>query len=140
MAVGLVLTCRSLAEEGDVLSQYSFTALAALVILTVPAAARAQKAAPVAPSHLLTQREELELTPHQVRELSVLAAQVRRYQQAVLRAPSKPWIAGTKGTTREVASERALALLSPRQRELALSARENSFEVMATRQPLVLTE
>ena len=119
-------------------SQYSFVALAALVTLAIPVAARAQK--PVAPSHLLSQREELELTPDQVRELSVLAAQVRRYQQAVLRAPSKPWIAGTKGTTREVASERALALLSPRQRELALSARENSFEVMATRQPLVLTE
>ena len=85
----------------------------------LPATAQAQKPSPLAPSRLLDRRGELDLTPAQVRELTLLAAQVRRHQQAVLRAPSKEWVARSKGTSREVASERALDLLSPRQRELA---------------------
>lgn len=101
--------------------RYPLAALVALAGFVIPTMAQAQKPAPVAPSHLLAQQQELQLTPHQVRELSLLAVQVRRNQEAMLRAPSKPWIAATKGTTREVASERALALLSPQQRELARS-------------------
>lgn len=121
-------------------SRYSLAALAALATFAVPGVAQAQKPAPIAPSYLLSQREELDLSPAQVRELSVLAAQVRRYQQAVLRAPSKPWIAGTRGTTREVASERALALLSPQQRDLAMRATEDSVELASTSQPSVLLD
>ena len=98
-------------------------ALGALMTLAVPAVALAQKPSPApGPSHLLAQREELQLTPQQVRELSLLAAQVRRFQQAVLLAPSKPWIASSRGTSHDEASERALAVLSSDQRELALRA------------------
>jgi hypothetical protein len=93
--------------------------LAALVTLSISTAARAQKTGPVAPSQLLARRAELQLTPSQVRELTLLSVQVRRHQEAVLRATSKPWIANTKGTSREVAAKRALNLLSPQQRELA---------------------
>ena len=84
----------------------------------LPATAQAQKPSPLAPSRLLNRRGELDLTPAQVRELTLLDAQVRRHRQAVLRAPSKEWVARSKGTSRGVASERALDLLSPRQREL----------------------
>jgi hypothetical protein len=121
-------------QEGDVHSRYSLAALAALAAFAIPTAAQAQMPAPIAPSYLLTQRQELDLTPHQVRELSVLAAQVRRYQQAVLRSPSKPWIAATKGTTRDVASERALALLSPTQRDLAMRSTEDSVALASASQ------
>ena len=80
-------------------SRTSIAALVALAAFAVPTLAQAQKPSPVAPSRLLAQREELELTPVQVRELTLLATQVRRYQQAVLRAPSRPWVARTKGTS-----------------------------------------
>lgn len=121
-------------------SRNSIAALVALATVSVATGAEAQKPAPVAPSWLL-QQQQLELTPHQVRELSVLAAQVRRYQQAVLRAPSKPWIATTRGTTRAVASERALALLTPQQREMAMGITQDSLELAATTgQPSVLLD
>lgn len=115
-------------------SRFAIVALVALTSLAVPAVAQAQEPAPVAPSRLLTRQKELDLTPSQVRELSLLATQVRRYQQAVLRAPSKQWVAVTKGVSREVASERALALLSPQQRELALQPARASAELASTDQ------
>lgn len=110
-------------------SRSSIVALGALTTISLPSVLHAQKPVPpnpasnaawVAPSQLLAQREALQLTPQQVRELSLLSAQVRRYQQALLLAPSKPWIAPARGTTHDEASERALALLSSDQRELAL--------------------
>ena len=107
-------------KEDDVHLRIATVALGALTSLAIPSVAQAQKPVPVAPAQLLAQREELRLTPGQVRELSLLSAQVRRFQQALLLAPSKPWIASTRGTGHDEASERALALLSPQQRDLAL--------------------
>ena len=101
-------------------SRNSLAALVAFAAFACPATVQAQKTSPVAPSQLLAQREELDLTPAQVRELTLLATQVRRYQQAMLRAPSKAWVAQTKGTSPQVASERGLGLLSPQQRSLVL--------------------
>lgn len=104
----------------------AIVALAAMTIFAIPSLLHAQKQDPAAPevtlspSRLLAQRDELKLTPHQVSELSLLSAQVYRYQRAVLLAPSKPWIAGTRGTTAAEASQRAFRLLSPEQREVAL--------------------
>ena len=98
--------------------RFSLRALLSLAFV-LPATAQAQKPSPLSPSRILARREELDLTPAQVRELTLLDAQVRRHRQAVLRAPSKEWVARSKGTSRGVASERALDLLSPRQRELA---------------------
>ena len=119
-------------------SRNSLVALFALTTLAVPTLARAQKPAPIAPSTLLAQRTELSLTSTQVRELTLLSAQVRRHQQAVLRAPSKPWIANSKGTTREVAAERAMALLSPRQQELAWRVSVEAPELAAANPAVVL--
>lgn len=59
-------------------SRFFRVAFAAL-ILAIPGTAWAQKPVPVAPSRLLAQREELGLTPAQVRELTLLDAQVRRH-------------------------------------------------------------
>jgi hypothetical protein len=116
-------------------SRNTLAALVALAAVVMPTMAQAQKPSPVAPSQLLAQREELDLTPTQVRELTLLATQVRRHQQAVLRAPSKPWVARTKGTSKDVASERALELLSPQQRELAMRAGSDSPQLATARQP-----
>lgn len=121
-------------------SRFAFGALAALTTAAIPTVAQAQKPVPIAPSHLLTQREELDLTPQQVRELSLLAAQVRRYQNAVLFAPSKPWIASAKGTSHDVAAERALALLSPEQRVLASRPLKDSVELASKAQPAPLLD
>ena len=101
-------------------SRNSLVALVALAGFAVPAMAQAQKPSSVPPSQLLAQREVLHLTPVQVRELNLLTTQVRRYQQAVLRAPSKTWVAQTKGLSPQVAAERGLNLLSPQQRALVL--------------------
>ncbi len=127
-------------QEGDVRSRFSSVALAALTTLAIPTVAQAQKPAPIAPSQLLTQRQELNLTPAQVRELSLLAAQAHRYQMAVLFAPSKPWIASARGTAHDVASERALALLSPEQRVLATRPATDSVELASKDQPSVLLD
>lgn len=120
-------------------SRNSIVALLALTTLAVPAIARAQNAAPVSPSTLLSQRAELSLTPAQVRELTLLTAQVRRHQQAVLRAPSKPWIANTKGTSTAVAAKRAMDLLSPEQQQLALRRAAGSSE-LAVASPVVVLD
>lgn len=121
-------------------SRLSVVALAALTTFAIPTVAQAQKPAPIAPSQLLTQREELNLTPEQVRELSLLAAQAHRYQMAVLFAPSKPWIASARGTAHDVAAERAVALLSPEQRVLASRPTSDSVELASTAQPGVLLD
>jgi hypothetical protein len=120
-------------------SRISLVALA-LTTMTIPGVAQAQKPVPIAPSELLTQREELDLTPKQVRELSLLAAQAHRYQMAVLFAPSKPWIASARGTAHDVAAERALALLSPEQRVLASKTMKDSVELASKADPAVLLD
>lgn len=116
----------------------SIVALAAMTTFAVPSLLHAQKPTPagpgsqaalLSPARLLSQREELRLTPQQVSDLSLLTAQVRRYQRAVLIAPSKPWIASTRGTTEAEASARAFSLLSSDQRELALQGGEKGVEL-----------
>jgi hypothetical protein len=100
-------------------------ALVLLTALAVPSFVRAQgagdtaRAAWAAPNFLLTHQRALALTREQVAELSFLSSQVQRYQQGLLRAPSKPWIAGTLGTTPDEAARQAVALLSADQRAQA---------------------
>lgn len=98
--------------------QLSMVVVVSLTAFATPSIARAQRT-PVAPAQLLVRRDELSLTPQQVRELSLLASQARRFQQALLLAPSKPWIAGSRGWSADEASRRAFALLSLEQREIA---------------------
>lgn len=100
-------------------------ALGLLMALAVPSFVRAQgagdttRAAWATPNFLLTHQRALALTRGQVDELSLLSNQVQRYQQALRRSPSKPWIAGTHGTTPNDAARRAVALLSADQRAQA---------------------
>lgn len=100
-------------------------ALVLLAALAVPSFVRAQgggdtaRAAWATPKFLLTHQETLALTRGQVDELRLLSNQVQRYQQGLRRSPSKPWIAGTLGSTPDDAARRAVALLSADQRAVA---------------------
>lgn len=100
-------------------------ALVLLAALAVPSFVRAQgaadtaRAAWAAPNFLLTHQQTLALTRGQADELRLLSNQVQRYQEGLLRSPSKPWIAVTLGTTPDAAARRVVVLLSSDQRALA---------------------
>lgn len=92
-----------------------------LALLTAaPGAAMAERnsAQPWAPSALLARRTELQLSAHQVGQLQLLAEQVRRHEQAVIMAPSKPWIANSHGITAPAAAQKARGLLTSEQQRL----------------------